>query len=377
MVARRILHVFSTFDHGGAEARTVRLMQHFGDEAQHEVLVPVRSAMGACKAIGPEITASFPEDPARLVLGRPGLRRYWRLAQHMRGFDLVLTYSWGAMDAVMAHRLFARLLRLPRLVHHEDGFNEDEVGARFGLRDGFRRIALQGAAALVIPSRTLETVARQRWHVPGSKLARISNGIDTAAYRKAPQIGALPGLVRREGEVVVGTVAGLRAVKNLSRLVRAVAAAGPNIRLFIAGEGPDRAAIEAEARRLGVADRVHLPGFLPDPARYIGHFDIFALSSDSEQFPIALAEAMAAGLPVVSTDVGDVAAMIAASGREFVVPRGDEAALSAAVARLAADPALRARLGADNAELAQSAFDEAAMFAEYRRIYGIDPKTAD
>jgi glycosyltransferase involved in cell wall biosynthesis len=103
--------------------------------------------------------------------------------------------------------------------------------------------------------------------------------------------------------------------------VRAVAAAGPNYRLAIAGEGPEREVILAEAQRVGIADRLMMPGFLKDPARFVGLFDIFALSSDSEQYPISLVEAMAAARPVVSTNVGDVAAMVARENRRFIVDR--------------------------------------------------------
>ncbi|MBC7987755.1 MAG: glycosyltransferase, partial [Sphingomonadaceae bacterium] len=168
---------------------------------------------------------------------------------------------------------------------------------------------------------------------------------------------------------VIGTLAGLRAVKNLPRLVRAFAAAGEGARLVIVGEGPERGAILAEAARLGVAERVSLPGFLPDPARYLGLFDIFALSSDSEQFPISLVEAMAAGLPVVATSVGDVAEMVAEPNRALLVDPKDELGFAASLARLIADPALRRALGEANRARAAAEFDEAAMLAAYRALY--------
>jgi glycosyltransferase involved in cell wall biosynthesis len=76
-------------------------------------------------------------------------------------------------------------------------------------------------------------------------------------------------------------------------------------------------AILAEAQRVGIADRMMMPGFLKDPARFVGLFDIFALSSDSEQYPISLVEAMAAARPVVATNVGDVAAMVCARKPPF------------------------------------------------------------
>src|SRR5690606_14357267 len=126
-------------------------------------------------------------------------------------------------------------------------------------------------------------------------------------------------LVKRKGELWVGTLAGLRKVKNLPALVRAFSRLPHEWQLVIAGEGPERAAIVAEAERLGIEDRVHLPGFVADPAKLAGLFDIFALSSTSEQFPISVVEAMAAGLPVASPMVGDVAAMVAEENLDFLV----------------------------------------------------------
>jgi glycosyltransferase involved in cell wall biosynthesis len=183
--------------------------------------------------------------------------------------------------------------------------------------------------------------------------------------------------VKRDGEVVVGTVAGLRAVKNLPMLVRAVSAAGPNVRLAIAGEGPERTEIMAEAERLGIADRLVMPGFLNDPARFMGLFDIFALSSDSEQFPISLIEAMAAARPIAATNVGDIANMVARENRKYLVPRGDEAALAQAIKTLANDEQLRRDLGHANYVRALAEYREAEMLARYQQLYGATMRRAD
>jgi len=105
----RILHLHSTFSMGGKEARAVRLMNAFDGAAQHTVLSAVPGALGARSAIWPQIVADFPDEgEAPALAGRPGLARYWRLARYMAGFDLVLSYNWGAMDGVMAHRLYRR-----------------------------------------------------------------------------------------------------------------------------------------------------------------------------------------------------------------------------------------------------------------------------
>jgi L-malate glycosyltransferase len=377
MAAVRILHLHSSFNPGGQETRTVRLMNHFGDQAEHTVLSAVPDAFGAADLIEKRVKVTFPKDAAPSLAGMPGMGRYRRLAAYMKKFHLVLSYNWGAMDGVMARTLLGQSMGLPPLIHHEDGFNHDEIERLKKRRNWFRTIALQRAHSLVVPSKTLEKIAQKAWHQPFEKICRFPNGIDTAHFNRKAQRGAFPGFVKREGEIIVGTIAGLRTVKNLPRLVRAVAAAGPNVRLAIAGEGPERDAILSEAARLGIADRVMLPGFLRDPARYIGLFDIFALTSDSEQYPISLVEAMASGIPAVSTDVGDVRNIVAKENLPFIVPREDEESLAQALAKLAADSRLRAAVGEANRFLAFAQYNEETMFARYRQLYGSATKRAD
>jgi glycosyltransferase involved in cell wall biosynthesis len=365
----RILHAHSTFGHGGKEARAVQLMNAFGDAAEHVVLSAAPGELGAAKALDPAVKVDFPADAPSLT-GIPGLPRLFRLARYMRGFDLVLTYNWGAFDAVMARYLFARGMSLPPLIHHEDGFNQDEAGELKTRRNLYRRLGLAAAHRLVVPSARLESIARKAWAQPAAKVARIANGIDAPRY-SAPPTQDIPGLEARAGEIVIGTVAGLRAVKNLPRLVRAFAAmTAAGARLVIVGTGPESERIAAEARRLGVGDRLLMPGFLADPALWIGRFDIFALSSDSEQFPISLVEAMAAGLPAVATSVGDVAQMVSDDNRPLIVEAEDEAAFAAALDSLAERPDLRRAIGRANQEKAAAEFDEAKMIARYAQLYG-------
>ncbi len=349
----------------------MRLMNAFGDAAQHTVLSAMPDQMGARDAIEPEVTVHFPTDAPSLQ-GKPGPGRYRGLADYMRGFDLVLSYNWGAMDVVGARRMFPA--GCPPLIHHEDGFNADEADRLNWKRNLFRRMMLPTADALVVPSVRLEGIARTVWRQPSARLHRIPNGIDTPRYAVPPGAGSIPGLIRTEGDVVIGTLAGLRAVKNLPRLVRAVAGLPARVKLVIVGEGPERAAIGAEAARLGMADRLLMPGFLAEPHHYVGHFDIFALSSDSEQFPISLVEAMAAGLPVVATDVGDVKAMVAHENQDLIVAPVAEKSFAAALDLLSWDATMRRRLGLANQEKARADYDEQAMIARYAALYGLpDP----
>lgn len=364
----RVLHLHSAFDAGGKELRAARLINLFGRGLDHTIVSAQPGALGAASAIDRGISVDYPTDFPSLA-GRPTLARLQRIARAMQGHDLVLTYNWGAMDAVMARTVFSQAFALPPLVHHEDGFNQDEAERLKATRNWYRRIALGRVAALVVPSQRLERIALSAWAQPRSRLRRIPNGIDTSAYAATPRPDALPRLVKRKGEFWVGTLAGLRAVKNLPRLVRAFASLPEEWQLVILGEGPERDAIRAEAAALGLAHRVHLPGFVPDPAKAVGLFDIFALSSDSEQFPLSVVEAMAAGLPVAAPQVGDVASMVAPANHSFIVAPASDTALADALSRLAADPALRVSVGAANRQLAREAYDEAAMLAAYKRTY--------
>ena len=365
----RFLHLHSSFHAGGKELRAARLINAFGRGIEHVIVSAQSGALGAASAIDDSIAVDYPDDFPSLT-GTPLPGRLHRIAQALAGFDLVLTYNWGAMDGVMAHTLFGKSLRLPPLVHHEDGFNEDEVEGLKPSRNWYRRIALGRASALVVPSERLEQVALGAWQQPRWRVRRIGNGIDTAAYRTKPRRDALPRLIKRPGELWLGTLAGLRAVKDLPALVRSFAGLPEVWQLVILGEGPEREAIAAEATRLGLAHRVHMPGFVADPAKACGLFDLFALSSRSEQFPISVVEAMAAGLAIAAPAVGDIAGMVDAANRPFITAPGNEAALAQALRALADDTALRQAIGAKNREKARRDYDAKAMIAAYRALYG-------
>src|SRR6202012_1593557 len=117
-------------------------------------------------------------------------------------------YNWGAIDGVMAARVFGA--GLPAVVHHEDGFNADEAERLNPIRNMYRRIELPAANALVVPSRRLEAIAQKLWRQPPDRVHRIANGIPTARYLSKPDPRAIPGFRKKPGEIVIGSVAGLR-----------------------------------------------------------------------------------------------------------------------------------------------------------------------
>ncbi len=366
MPAPHILHLHSSFDLGGKEARAVRLMNVWGDRARHTIASGVPTALGARAAIAKGVKYEIAQDPPPLT-GKPSVKRYEAIADHMRRFDLVLTYNWGAIDGVMARRVFGR--GMPPVIHHEDGFNEDEAGGLKVERNMYRRLALPAAHALVVPSRALDRIATENWKQPRARVHHIVNGVATALYAGRPDPKAIPGFVRDEREVVIGALAGLRAVKDLPLLVRACGGLSGRFRLVIVGEGPERAAIGRAAEAMGIADRLVMPGFLDRPHRYMGLFDLLALSSRSEQFPISVVEAMAAGLPVASVPVGDVPAMLAPENAALVASHVHEVPLRDALQKLLDDPGLRARVGEANQARARAEYDEVGMIRRYADLY--------
>ena len=363
----KILHLHSTFDAGGKELRCVRLINAWGKEADHAIVSGDLDKRNAAHMIGKAPKISWPKFPP--LQGRPTPGRLKRLAEAMAGYDLICTYNWGAIDAAMAHTIFADPFKLPPLVHHEDGFNEDEAGGLKRRRNWYRRIALGRSAAVVVPSATLEDIALDVWQQPRTRVRRIPNGIDTRAYAAAPKRDILPNLIKHRGEFWVGTLAGLRKVKQLDALVRAMEYLPAEWQLVIAGEGPEREALSALAEELGLDDRVHLPGFVSQPQKLVGLFDIFALSSHSEQFPVSVVEAMAAGLPVVAPRVGDIGSMVASENGPWLTEPGDNAALADALARLSTRPDDRKRIGKANRDKARDDFDEQRMIERYRALY--------
>ena len=361
-----ILHLHSTFDLGGKEARAVRLMNAWGKAARHTIVSAMDGRYGARDRIERGVPYEIAQDPPSLT-GKPSVARYEALARYMRRFDLVLTYNWGAIDGVMARRVFAK--GMPPVVHHEDGFNEDEAGGLKRERNLYRRIALSAAHALAVPSHSLEAIALDTWKQPRARVHRIENGIATALYAKDPDPKAIPGLIRRPKEIVIGAVGGLRAVKDFPALVRAAGGLNGRFRLVIAGAGPEKEAILRQAEAMGLEDQVLLPGFLDRPYRFMRHFDLLAVSSRSEQFPINVVEAMAAGLPVATYAVGDVPVMLAPENAPYITQYADELRLRDAIQALMSDPDARAKVGAANRARARAHYDESTMIARYKALY--------
>lgn len=353
-----LLHVFPTFAIGGAQVRFAALANRFGPRWRHAI-VALDGRTDCAERLAPSVPfVLLPPPPDG------GVARFRRIRAFLRSLApaVLVTSNWGAIEWAAANLLPPRV----RHLHTEDGFGPDEAAGQKPRRVLFRRLVLR-RSTVVLPSLTLLRAARETWRLPERRLHYIPNGLDLARFRpdgpRAPL--APPG----EGPVI-GTVAKLRAEKNLARLLRACAALhrdGLAFRLVVIGDGPEEAALKALAAELGIGAITRFAGHVPDPAAAYRAMDLFALSSDTEQMPFSVMEAMASGLPVASTDVGDVAAMLGEAGRPFLAPK-DDRALAAALRPLLTDGPLRHRLGMANRARAEAEYDQERMFRAYAAL---------
>ena len=361
------VHVFASFGVGGVPLRMVRVINHFGPRLRHTIISlddNLEAAQDFTGNLDVQLMAAGQERRRglvrTLVANAAALRR-------LRP-DLLITYNWGAIEWAMANRLRP----VARHMHFEAGFGKEEADRQLPHRVLFRRWALARCAKVVVPSRVLEDFAHKVWKLPAEQVAYIPNGVDVGRFADPARDG-IGGFIRRPGELVVGTVAPLRREKNIGRLLRVFASLDPSlkVRLVIAGDGAERQTLTRLAGEFGVAERVMFTGRVA-PEAVLGTFDIFALSSDTEQMPNALLEAMAASRAVVAVDVGDVKSILCEDNRHFVAARDDEPAFAAALSRLLRDPAKRIELGRRNRERVAAAFSQTRMFTAYSLIFGLN-----
>lgn len=303
MPRRVLLHAFSTFALGGPQARFVQLANALGPDYEH-IVVAMDNRFEAGERLQPQVRWR----PLRLPVRKGGLlanrAEFRRQLQQLRP-DLLLSYNWGAIEWVAAN-----LPRRVPQVHVEDGFGPEEAHAQLPRRVWTRRVLLGlGRVPVVVASKRLEAMACQTWRLASGRVHFLANGVKL--LEAAPAASALAD--HDSPSLCIGTLAGLRPEKNLARLIRAFAAVRRRwpARLVLVGEGPQRAELQALVDGLGLAQDVEFTGYLTDPGVRLAGFDLFALSSDTEQLPMALLEALARGMPVVATRVGDIEALLA------------------------------------------------------------------
>lgn len=336
------------------------LANHLGCD-WHHAIVAMDGVITARERLNPNVTVNFPLVEIRKGDLVNNLKRFRQMIRTLAPTTM-LTHNFGSIEWALANRV-----SLVRHVHVEDGFGPEERNRQLARRIWLRRVALRNRS-VVLPSRTLLDIATRTWRLSPQRLYYIPNGIDLTRFAGGGQPFDWPTDKPKDGPII-GTVAALRPEKNVGRLIRAfhMVASQASARLLIVGDGPQRRELMQLSLDLGLSDRVHFCGHVPKPDDLIKSFDIFAMSSDTEQMPISLLEAMAAGQPTVATNVGDIALMLPAAGRAFVTPC-DDSALGAALLSLVLSPDLRKSLGRASQTKAVESFDQAQMFRQWSTL---------
>ena len=305
-----------------------------------------------------------PRDAAALV-------RLWRL---MRAQQPAIVHTHTSKAGFIG-RLAARLAGVPVVIHQPHGHI---FYAYYGPRRTAFYVALERLAArwtdriVTLTERGIdEHLARGIGE--RAQYRAVPSGVPTAELRAAaPTRGVARARLRLPDDafVVVG-LGRFVPVKGFDVLITALptlAAAVPSTCVLLVGDGPERVALEAQASRLGVRDRLRFTGVTPDIAVCLAAADVLAAPSRNEGMGRALVEGMALGLPVVGSEVGGIPAVIADGETGWLVPPGDAAALAEALVELGRDAALCAKLGAAAAARAE-AFSSRVAHAAMRAIY--------
>lgn len=365
-----IVHVLYRLDTGGMERIVVSLINRTGERYRHAVV-----CLADFGAMRKDITD--PAVPCVALHKKPGkdwlfYLRLWRALRRLKP-DVVQTYNLGALDLGPV----IRLAGVRRLIHAEHGRDAADPKG-----DNLHYQRLRRWMAPFISRYVAVSPDLQRWLIDdvgirSSKVAYIANGVAIDAFRPTqPRSEWRPklGNFAPPGTLLVGNVARLDKVKDHAGLLRAFQhlvneTGNGGYRLIIAGDGPQRAALERQIVALDLVPAVRLLGNRDDVTELLAECDVFVLSSIAEGMPVTLLEAMAARLPIVSTDVGGVAAVVEDGVTGTLVPPRDPQALADALHVYLADAEQRRRHGDAGYARVAARFSLATMVSAYVALY--------
>jgi glycosyltransferase involved in cell wall biosynthesis len=346
-----------------------------GLERQAHQLARAAHALGARVLV---LSARFSEgQQAREVRdGVPVLRVPFPTRKWLRGLltapalAAAMLRHRGEYDVVHAHNLswfggfailVAKALRKPVLV-------KLPTATEYAFREGSARFRIfEACDAIALLSE--DTIADfRRRGFPEGRMFKITNGVALEDFHPGPPRSPAPG-----APVEVIFVGRLDPMKGLDDLLdvwpRALARAVRPARLSICGEGPEEAHVRQRIAELGIADSVVLRGRIADVAGALRAADVFVLPSEVEGNSNAVLEAMATGLPVLSTRVGGTPLLVGPAGAEHLFSPRDRAGLEERLVRLLADESLRRKAGSAMQERTRANFSIEAIAARYLRVY--------
>lgn len=351
---------------GGAEQMLITLWELLDRQRWRPVLIH-----HAEPGLAPLLTAARQLDievwpVPRMPEGLAGARRVpaFVRALRQRAPDLFhahcawqLANKYGLMGAVLAQG--------PAVLVTEQLWYETPIPWLTRLQ---HRWLAAGVYRYLVVSQALGRQLQADLHVPVRKIQVIVNGIQPDHFDRLPQCALRAAAGAAAGQPVILTPGRLVRQKGIGYLVQA-AALIPDALFVVAGEGPDRAALEAQARALGVAERVRFVGRRADIADWLATCDVVVLPSLFEGLPLAVLEGMAAGKPVVATAVPGTLEVVTDGRTGLLVPAADPVALAAAVRRVLTEPGLAAALGTAGRAAVRAQFDARAMARAVAAVY--------
>lgn len=298
----------------------------------------------------------------------------WRLVRHLRSQSIQLVHS-HLPDANAYSSIAGFLARVPVLAtYHGLSHSWDETSWK-----DFAKMRITGGLArqVVAVSEDLKSGLCTRAGMDASKIRVVSNGIDLGPHdqnidrsRKRNEIGV------ENDEFTIGMVALMRPVKNHVALIRAAAqviSAIPNTRVILIGkEDPViKQSLVAEARELGIFERVLFLGHREDVPALLKTLDVFVLCSHSEGHPLATLEAMGSGVPVVVTAVGGHVELIQHGRNGYLTPPGDADSLALHIIKVKRDPGAAKSMAKRASEEVRAKYTLATMVAHYEEMYSL------
>jgi glycosyltransferase involved in cell wall biosynthesis/ribosomal protein S18 acetylase RimI-like enzyme len=298
----------------------------------------------------------------------------FRLYQYLRRKPYHIVHTHTSKGGFVG-RLAARLARVPVIVHtaHGFAFHEKSPAAIRLVYSALERLASHWCDQIVSVSEFHRNWAIQLGICSPQQILAIPNGVvEATRYQKVELAQLRYQLGARPGDLLILTIARLAADKGLDYLIEAAAmlpATGRSTHIVIAGEGPEHEQLEQRARRLGVMHQVTFAGFREDVGDLLAACDAVILPSLREGLSISLLEAMAAGKPIIATNIGSQTEVASHGEIALLVPTADGPALAKAILRLIRDPVLMARLGENARVVYETFYTENRMLDAYRQLY--------
>jgi glycosyltransferase involved in cell wall biosynthesis len=363
--ARRVVHFTDSAGFGGAERQILTLIEHL-DRGRWDPVLAHHGSLGiqplvdGARALGvPDVV--IPPMPD----GVAGAPRVPATARRLRGLGADVLHAHLTWPLAAKWPLAAGVAaRLPAVLATVQLYLPFEATRATLLQ---HRVLSRRVGRYICVSRFVADACISHVGWPAGRVSVVHNGIDPAPWEHGDAQAGRSALGAGEAPVAL-TLARLDPQKGLEVLVEA-AARTPGVRFAIAGEGPERPALEAQIARLELADRVTLLGRREDAPDLLAGCDLFVLPSRFEGLPVSVVEAMAASRPVVATAIGGTDEAVVEGETGLLVPAGDAAALAAAVGRIASDGGLRDAMGAAGRERALAAFTAAEMARAVEATY--------